>query len=342
MTPLVNIVMILVLAGAAQTARGEDLRFAPQVSIPATFTFKSAVEIEGDRLVLGELADCTGVDVICAEAFGVDLGPAPAPGKLLVLSEARLKEMLAREWDEAAIEVKAPQGLRVIAGFREMDAAALQVDLAQVFSQVFSVGSPYTVEISRLQLIGKHKLRPVTHKVDFPLLQDLAKRNEDWLIKNLTGSQRLDVRYVPESEPDAVETHQFSVALVLKKRLPVAGRNLQRGDVVHAADLSDDFVELARSTQRFIDDATAIVGRRLKRPVAIGFPVQASMLEVPLVVKSGQTLRLVVDRGGLSISSHVKALGSGSYGQAIEAISLTTKKHIRVKVIDATTVEYLE
>ncbi len=334
--------MILAFAGAVGTASGEDLRFAPQVPMPATFTFKASVETEGDRLLLGQLADCTGVDVICAEAYGVDLGSAPAPGKILILTETRLKELLAREWDEAAIVVKAPQGLRVTAGFREMDADAVQAELTRAFAAAFPEGAAYRVEVTRLQILGKHKLRPVAHTVEFPAVAGLPKRNEDWLVKNLTGAQRLDVRYVPEGDPAAFETHQVSAALVLRKRLPVAARNMQHGDIFSESDLAEDFVELGRGSQRFSEAAREILGRRLKRPLALGAPIQPGMLEVPLVVRLGQTVRLLVHTGGLTVTSHVKALGNGTYGQGIEAVSLTTKKHMRVKVIDSTTVEYLE
>jgi flagella basal body P-ring formation protein FlgA len=339
---VLEILFILVFAGVATAARGEDLRFAPQVPMPATFTFKPAVEVQGDRLMLGELADCTGVDVICAEAYGVDLGAAPAPGKVLILTEARLTEMLAREWDAAAIEVKAPAGLRVSAAFAEVTPEFLQGELERALAEEFPESALYHVEVSRVMLTGKHKLRPAAHKTIFPALAGAAARNEDWLVKSLNGPQRLDVRYVPESEPDAFETHPLNATFTLKKRLPVAARNLDRGAVVRAEDLGEEYVELGHGSQRFATAAKDIVGRRLRRQLAIGAPVPPGMLEVPVVVRMGQTLKLTVNAGSLRVVSHVKALGNGSYGQAIDAVSLTTKKRMRVKVVDSTTVDYLE
>lgn len=337
-----DIVFLLVVAGAAPAARGEDLRFAPQVAVPATFTFKPTVEVQGDRIQLGELADCVGVDLICEEAYGVDLGPAPAPGKLVVLTTQRLEELLSHEWDAAAIEVKAPMGVRVSAGFAEIDTDSVQAALQKVFDERFPENAAYKVEVTRVQLTGRHKLRPVPHAITFPAFEDLAKRNEDWLVKNLVGPHKIDVRYVPEGEADAFETYGASATFGLKKRLPVATRNMQRGDIIRDSDLTPELVDLGRGTAAYVSADKDAIGRRLRRTLAIGMPLQPGMLEVPIVVRNGQTVRLLLASGGLTVTSHVRVLASGSYGQAVDAVSLTTKKKMRVKVIDSTTVEYLQ
>jgi flagella basal body P-ring formation protein FlgA len=70
-------------------------------------------------------------------------------------------------------------------------------------------------------------------------------------------------------------------------------------------------------------------------------PLTSQMLEVPKVVRRGQLVHLVMHAKGLDVSSQVVAQSDAGYGQQIDALYPTTKKRLRVKVIDSGTVEYL-
>ncbi len=312
------------------------LQFAPQVKKPATFTFKPVLETAAARIELGMLAVCAGIDAICEEAYGVDLGPAPEPGKTAVLSRERLSELLSREWDEAAVEVKAPPGgVRIISLGEELDGDLLAAELQAFIAASLGEKAPFRIEVMKLRLAGRPKLRPGEHKTLFPDFDGLATRNEDWLVKHATGNHKIDVR-IDE------RTYTASAVLSLKKELPVAARNLLRGSFVHEKDLELGWVELGRGAQRWAVVPREALGKRLRRNVPLGAPILLADLETPLAIRRGDLVRLVMNSGDLSVSGHVKALDNGAYGQTIDALYPTTKKRMRVKVIDSSTVEYLE
>ena len=345
------IIFAVFALAVAIPARGEDLRFAPQVARPATFTFKAQAEIAGDRVLLKDVATCAGLDVVCAEAAGVDLGQAPPPGKTVHLTREHLVDLLTHEWDATAIEVVAPTGLKIAAAAIEVATDEIESELRRVLLQAFPDESPksataaaakFRVELGKVQVTGKHRLRPGEHRIEFPALSGIGARHEDWLLKNVHGAQRLEVRYVPVDAPEAFEAYQVTATFVVKKNVPVAAQSMNAGAIVRDEDLDTAWVEIGRGGQKICADRAEAVGRRLKRPAPIGAPLTPAQLEIPMIVHRGQTLKLTMTSGGLTVTGHVKSMGEGSYGQVIEAFYPTTKKRLKVRIVDASTVEYLE
>ena len=337
MTRLLTALFLCIILAAAKSALGEAMQYAPQVRKPAIFTFKPVLETGAERIELGMLADCVGIAVICEEAYGVDLGPAPEPGKTATLTRERLLALLSREWDEAAVEVNAPPGgVRIISLSEELDGDSVTAGLQAFFDAELGEASRFRVEVAKVHFSGRPRLRPGEHKLEFPELTQLASRNEDWLVKHAQGNQKIVVR-VGERQLAA------QTSLLLKKQLPVAARNLERGHFLNEKDFEIGWVDLGHGANSgFAVTARDASGKRLRRNLALGMPVVLADLETPLAIHRGQMVRLVMNGDGLSISGHVKALANGTYGQTIEALYPTTKKRLRVKVIDSSTVEYLE
>jgi flagella basal body P-ring formation protein FlgA len=138
--------------------------------------------------------------------------------------------------------------------------------------------------------------------------------------------------------PKTVTAH---AVLALEALLPVAARDLAKGDVIGEDDLTDGWVPLARTAVKLADTDETLAGRRLRRAVAAGQPIALSQVEAPVVVRRGQLVQLEMSDNGLAVTGQVKALGNGGYGQEIDAVYPATKKKLRVRVVDAGTVQYL-
>src|SRR5262245_29646073 len=102
-----QIVTFLALAAAAPVA--------PQVPEAASFVLAATYEAEGDRLYLGQVAACAGSPRLCEEAYGIDLGAAPAPGKTVTMPVDKVRQVLAKEWPAAQITLTAAKPLKVVA-----------------------------------------------------------------------------------------------------------------------------------------------------------------------------------------------------------------------------------
>lgn len=321
-------------------AGGVPATTAPQVVIPAVFTFSPSATVDKDRIFLGQLATCAGEPVICEEAYGVDLGPAPAPGKTLIWPKAKLQELLAREWDAGAIQLHAPDaGVRIAAAGEALDELAIEERLRVFLAEEFAGREDLKVEVMKVSFPSHPRLRPGALDVAFPDWRGASEQKDEWLLKKMGGTQRVEVFFGVEGQETV---YPANVTLRLSKKIPVARENLARGDVIEAEDLEVDWVEMSRALARCADDERSVVGKRLKAPVSVGQPIPLGQLETPMVIKKGQLARLILSKNGLSVSGQVKALGAGGYGEAIEAVYPATKKKIRVRVVDSSTVEYLQ
>lgn len=310
-------------------ARAEDLAVAPQVKSAATFTFKAQVEANKPRLTLGEMADCQGAAKVCDEAYAVDFGPSPEPGKTSTLNHDKLSVMLAKEWPDVDVTVAGPKLVKVVSTFSELQEDEVLAALNAQISTQLEGEDNYKVEVERLSIAKNTKLRPAAYHVEFPGLN----------AKSLSGTHRLTARCVFE---DGLPEKEIAVQATfgLRQKLPVTARALDKGEVIQADDLTEEWVAIGRNASKFALKPEHLIGRRTKRPAAAFHPLEVTQVEVPKIIKRGQLVKLVMKSKGLDVSGQVIAQGEGGYGQTLDAVYPATKKRLRVRVVDSSTVEY--
>lgn len=122
----------------------------------------------------------------------------------------------------------------------------------------------------------------------------------------------------------------------------VAGRNLGRGEVLAADDLTTGRMPVSRLPAGSVTRADPLVGQRLARRVPVGRPVTERMVEVPPVVRRGDRLTLVVRRPGLTVTAMGEAREDGAPNGVIAVTNLSSRRTVQARVVDAHTamVEY--
>lgn len=322
---------------AARLQRG----FAPQVTIPARFTCKSSVEVQGSAIELGAVASCSGDPAICEEAYAIELGSAPDPGKQVSLTRAQITAILRAEWPNSAIEVDGASVVRVKAAFDDLETDSVASRLREALTELEQAHPNFRFTIEQVLVPKNERLRPGQCRVEFPTLVRLPERSPDWLIKHLVGHLRLEAKCLYEDKKTLSHPFIVTAKLALERLLPVARLDLSRGHNIREEDFEPAWVGVSRDHAHAVDEIAAARGRRLTRQVAVGSPVLWSQLELPLAIRRGQIVRLSLQRGALGITGPVKAMANGGYGQMIDAIYLPTKKILKVRVKDTETVEYV-
>lgn len=325
---------------SAALAAGEgDLIMAPQVKEMATFTFKPTLETAKLRLILGDMATCQGMGSICDEAYGVDMGPSPDPGKTTTIMQGKLNAMLVKEWPEANIEVQGAKSIKILSTYAELAEDEVLAALASVLEARFAASARFKPEIEKLNVSSNIKLRPATYHIEFRTLQGDQTTNPDWIAKNLSGPQHLTAYCVFE---DGLPEKEFTVqaTFALQQKLPVPNRALEKGEIIGNDELTTVWIPVGRTAAKFAFENSELVGRRLKRAAVAFRPIDANQVEIPKIVKRGQLLKLVMKGKGLDVTGQVIAQGAAGYGQTVDAIYPATKKRLRVRVLDAQTVEY--
>lgn len=98
----------------------------------------------------------------------------------------------------------------------------------------------------------------------------------------------------------------------------VTKRPLASGKVLTDEDLTLQMAELTQLPAGVISAAEDAVGKVLTTGVAAGHPLRQDMLRAPIVVRQGQSVRLIAQGRGFKVSSEGKALANAAVGQMVQ------------------------
>jgi flagella basal body P-ring formation protein FlgA len=117
------------------------------------------------------------------------------------------------------------------------------------------------------------------------------------------------------------------------RSVAVAGRNLQRGDVVSAADLSSEIRDVGDLRTGFALTPEAIIGKEIKFAVNKGETFRNSALDAPLVIKRGDVVSMESSAGEISVRTSATAVSDGRIGQQIRVKNNQSARIINARVV---------
>jgi len=119
------------------------------------------------------------------------------------------------------------------------------------------------------------------------------------------------------------------------RSVAVAGRNLQRGDLVSASDLSSEVKDLSDLRMGFALTPETIIGKEIKFAVNKGETFRNSALDSPLVIRRGDTVSMESSAGEISVKTSATAVSDGRLGQQIRVKNNQSARIINAKVVGA-------
>lgn len=121
-------------------------------------------------------------------------------------------------------------------------------------------------------------------------------------------------------------------------RVPIATRDLARGDVLAAADIRwADTAGIARSQS---DTARIAAGWVARRAIRAGEILRSPSVALPDLVSSGDAVDVIYSAPGVSIKVRGTAIGSGAQGDQVY-VRLDNRKRLRGVVAGANTVRVM-
>lgn len=92
-------------------------------------------------------------------------------------------------------------------------------------------------------------------------------------------------------------------------------RPLVAGQPITAADIALATGDLSNLPTGVIADPQAAIGKTLRNSIGTGQPLRGDQLLAPLVIRQGQTVRVISAGPGFAVSSEGKALNNAAEGQ---------------------------
>jgi len=98
----------------------------------------------------------------------------------------------------------------------------------------------------------------------------------------------------------------------------VTTRPLAAGQTVQAADVATLSGDIASLPTGIISTPEQAVGKTLRNALAAGQPLRGDQLVAPLVIRQGQTVRVISRGTGFAVSSEGRALSNANEGQVVQ------------------------
>lgn len=106
------------------------------------------------------------------------------------------------------------------------------------------------------------------------------------------------------------------------------------GDLLHEDDLTLSEREVGQLTQGYFTHIHEAANQALKRQAPMGSVLTPKMVEQPKVIKRGDEVMIVANKGSLSVSSPGVALSDGRIGQQISIKNRASKRTVKARVMD--------
>lgn len=171
-------------------------------------------------------------------------------------------------------------------------------------------------------------------KLDNRLRLDKCNKDLDLSLKD-TSKTGGNINVQVSCKADSSWTILVPAQAKVYRMVAVAGRNLQRGDLVSAADLSSEMRDVGDLRIGFALTPEAIIGKEIKFAVNKGDNFRNAALDAPLVIRRGDQVSMVSSAGEISVRTEVTAVSDGRIGQQIRVKNNQSARIINAKVVSA-------
>jgi flagella basal body P-ring formation protein FlgA len=256
-----------------------------------------------DQITLGDVFD--GV----RDNADYSLAPAPAPGRSVTLNAgdlARISEAFHLGW--------APDGslqqVVIRRSSREIGAHDIQQALQKKLAEELKGG--------KLEL----ELSDPSVSFRVPDGTDKTVNVESLTYDAARGEFKATVSAAPAPEiKKEVKGRFYSIS-----RLPVLKTPLRQGDVISAHDIDYIDIRAADISPGMVVDAAKLVGQTPRRGISALKPITAGDVQLPLIIKKGDLVTMMLKSDILSLTAQGRALESGSAGEVVRVMNTSSKQ----------------
>lgn len=144
------------------------------------------------------------------------------------------------------------------------------------------------------------------------------------------GSRRFTL--VTRVDGRTVSNKSIRVELEASAEVAVTTSALRRGTILSAGDVEMRYQDISKFKEPIFDQAE-IIGKRMKRSVRLGDPLQKHQIEFPPVIKRGERVVIQAASRGLTLTAAGEARQDGRSGEAIRVMNSSSRKEVLCQVV---------
>lgn len=124
------------------------------------------------------------------------------------------------------------------------------------------------------------------------------------------------------------ETHRVWGMALITVSVPVPTRRLLPDEIVQDADLTLIELPVQRLGAFAIRDSEELLGQQVRRMLQAGHPVPRQSVIPPVIIERGDKVKIVLEHGGLSLTTTGRAMADAHLGQSLRVVNLSSNKTI--------------
>jgi flagella basal body P-ring formation protein FlgA len=287
---------------------------APHAFAAQTPVLKPAISVSGDIVTLGDLIAGAGDKADIAIFRAPDLGHTGSVPADTIVEAAAARGL-------TGIETGGLENVSVTRASRTVTTEEIALPLAEALAISADLDGPDALSI---------QIDPAFADIRIPVEADGAARIADafWLKEQGRFDATLIVRRidgVDERRPLTGKA-QETVEVV------TTARPLERGTIVSAADIRIERKPKTSARDTVVTDTALATGMEVRRALREGQPIRTSDLSEPTLVKSGESVSMVLKSGSLNLTAAGQALSDGKMGAAIQVMNTQSKRVLQAIV----------
>ena len=150
------------------------------------------------------------------------------------------------------------------------------------------------------------------------------------------GDSRFSVKYYDHNT--FIRESIVRVKMEVQRDIVVASRSLSRDIQIGEADVHVVKKWVSRMAPNIVSDPREAIGKRLTVGAVANEEIQAGYLKRPILIKRGAPVRIVYERGALSVSALGYSEEDGVSGGMVRIRNAASKKTVHARVIDDSSV----
>ncbi len=160
------------------------------------------------------------------------------------------------------------------------------------------------------------------------------------LFQKSKGSPKRYVRLVVIVSVDGISRNEVRLSgwVDVFEKVVCTTRAMQPGEIVKASDVYLARKNISRLSTRVLTDIQSVIGLMLKRDIKENICLKAWMLKKKPIVKRGDIVTILAERGGIKVTASGMIMEKGFSGEMVKVRNTMSKKHIYARIINDTTV----
>jgi flagella basal body P-ring formation protein FlgA len=283
----------------------------------ASIAVKSESTVRGPWLTLGDIANVSGDSPERVKQLKeLKLGDVPSPGTTVFMTPVSLEpKLVATHADFSNISWSVPDNFKIttlsqpVGGRQIAEQAQRYLTQASMGATLALTDIPADIQAP----LGKLELTPE--------IVGAIRYN---------GPTTVNVTVRADGQNFVKVPVQFDVKRYLD--VVVAAANLNAGEILSEQALRLERVDAGRLPAGYLTELSKAVGLQIRYAVAPGGILYEKALSRPILVRSGENIRLMARIGELEISAAGIALSQGAAGDLIRVQNSTTRKILTGRV----------